>query len=126
MSWRRLLAEPEGVSKAVGLADRTASMSATDKVGKSMRRSLPLVPRDAARLVEQMLQPRSLAIITGTLVVWAGSHFFGVGEVVDIVLLIVGVFALGFSAFSGSRELYEFATTAIGAKTDAELDERGT
>ena len=82
-----------------------ARMSSTDKVGEAMRRSLPHMPADARGVVEGMIQPQSLAIIAGTLVVWAGSHFFGVGEIVDIILLAVGVVALGFSIFEGAAAL---------------------
>jgi len=97
-------------------------MSTTDKIGEVMRRSLPLLPANLRGAVEAMLSPGSLAIIGGTLVVWAGSHFFGVGEVVDVILLGVGVIALGFSVFEGASELYDFAMGAVNARTEADLD----
>jgi len=97
-------------------------MSTTDKVGEVMRRSLPLLPADLRGAVEVMLSPASLAIIAGTLAIWAGSHFFGVGEVVDVILLCVGVVALGFSVFEGASELYDFAIGAVKARTEPDLD----
>lgn len=69
-----------------------------------------------------MLEPRTLAITAATLAVWAGSHFFGVGEIVDIILLVVGAVTLGFSVFEGARELYDFATAAVNAKSEHDLD----
>lgn len=102
--------------------DRTSSMSVTDKTGEAMRRSLPLLPGDARDVVLAMLQPKSLAMIGATLVGWAASHFFGVGEVVDVILLVAGVVALGFSVFSGARELLDFAQTVTKAKHDQDLD----
>ncbi len=69
-----------------------------------------------------MLTPQSLAIVTGTLVVWAGSHFFGVGEIVDVILLVVGFALLGVAVFGAAEELYRFATVAVNARTDADLD----
>jgi len=98
------------------------AMSAEEKIGEAMRRSLPLLPAEAQEQVKAMLTPTSLAIVAGTLVVWAGSHFFGVGEIVDVILLVVGVAFIGLGVFSGAGELYDFATTAINAKNDAELD----
>ncbi len=86
-----------------------------------MRLSIPLMPGDAGGMIEQMLTPASLAIITGSLIFWAGSHAFGVGEFVDVILLCVGVFTLGLSVFSGAKELLAFAETAIGARKDADL-----
>ena len=99
-----------------------ASLSAREKIATTMRRALPLLPGDARATVLQMLEPGSLAIIAATLTVWAGSHFFGVGEIADLVLLLVGFAALGFAVFEGSRELYDFATGAIGARSEPDLD----
>lgn len=104
------------------MADRTSSMSAKDKIGEAMRRSLPQLPDNAKATVLQMLQPWSLAIIAATLVAWVVSQFFGVGEIVDLILVVAGVFSLGFSVFSGARELYDFAKTAVNARTDHDLD----
>ncbi len=102
-----------------------ARMSSTDKIGEAMSRSLPHLPAEARAIVEAMLKPETLAIIAGTLVVWAGSHFFGVGEVVDIILLGVGVVVLGFAVFEGAAELYDFATVAINAKSERDLEQAG-
>jgi len=90
-----------------------------------MRRSLPLLPSSARNFIESMLTPGSLAIIAGTLTVWAGSHFFGVGEVVDVILLGVGAIALGLSVFDGAAELYDFAVGSLHARSDADLESAG-
>ncbi len=100
---------------------RIASMSAKDKIGEAMRRSLPMLPGEARATVLSMLQPASLAIIAATLVGWIAAHLFGVGEVVDLILLVGGVLVLGWSAFTGARELYAFADTAIHAHNDQDL-----
>ena len=100
-------------------------MSPSEKVGEAMRRSLPQLPSSARSLIESMLTPGSLAIIAGTLTVWAGSHFFGVGEVVDVILLGVGAIALGLSVFDGASELYDFAVGALRARSDADLEAAG-
>lgn len=47
------------------------------------------------------------------------------GEIVDIILLGVGVFALGFSVFEGADELLKFAKRAIDAKADADFSQSG-
>jgi hypothetical protein len=97
-------------------------MTKQEKIGEAMRRSLPLLPAEAREQVKAMLTPTSLAIVTGTLIVWAGSHFFGVGEIVDVILLVVGVAFIGMGVFSGAGELYDFTKTAINANTEADLD----
>jgi hypothetical protein len=98
------------------------SMSTQDKIGEAMRRSIPLLPAEAQEQVKALLTPEALAIVAGTLIVWAASHFFGVGEIVDIILLVGGVFFIGLGVFSGAEELYKFATTAINATTENDLD----
>lgn len=102
-----------------------ARMPGVDKVGEAMRRSLPHLPSEARATVQSMLRPESLAIVAGTVVVWAGSHFFGVGEIVDVILLAVGIAVLGFAVFEGAGALYDFATIAVGARKDADLDLAG-
>jgi hypothetical protein len=64
-----------------------ARMSSADRMGEAMRLSLPHVPAGARTVVESMLTPETLTIVTGTLAVWAGAHCFGAGEIVDLILL---------------------------------------
>jgi hypothetical protein len=98
------------------------TMSKQERIGEAMRRSIPLLPAEAQEQVKAMLTPTSLAIVAGTLIVWAGSHFFGAGEIVDVVLLVVGAAFIGLGVFSGAGELYDFTTTAITAQNDGALD----
>jgi len=41
--------------------------------------------------------------------VWAGAHFFGVGELADVILLITGWAAIGGVAIEAGKKLYDFA-----------------
>jgi hypothetical protein len=100
-------------------------MNDNEKLGEAIQRSLPYLPENAKGIVLSMLKPEALAIMGATLAVWAGSHFFGIGEIVDAVLLVVGVATVGFSVFEGSSEFYDFARGALDAKSDADLDEAG-
>jgi hypothetical protein len=87
-----------------------------------MRRSLPHLAPEAREEIEKLLNPETLAIIAGVLTLWVGSHFIGIGEIIDIILLAVGVVAIGMAVFDGVGELSEFATTALDARSDADLD----
>lgn len=100
-------------------------MSKAEKVAEAMRRSLPYLPFEARSIVESLIRPETIGIITGTLMIWAGSHFVGVGQIVDIILLGIGVVALGFAVFEGAGELLTFATTALDAHSTAQLDAAG-
>jgi hypothetical protein len=92
-------------------AAELARMSPRDKIAEAMNRALPLVPGNARAIVVSMLRPESIALIAGTLIAWAGSHFFG-----------VGVAVLGLSVFDGAAEFYDFANGAINARSNSELD----
>jgi hypothetical protein len=70
-----------------------------------------------------LLSPANLAILVGTLVVWAGSHAFGVGEAVDLVLLVGGVLFLGLAVFDVATELGNFLTVTSSARDDQDLDQ---
>ncbi len=100
-----------------------AGLGSEAKIEEAMRRSLPRLEPDARAQVEAMLSPASLAIIAGTLIAWAGAHFVGVGEIVDIALLVVGFTLLGTSAYEGAKELVAFAHSALSAATESALDE---
>ena len=99
-----------------------ARMSSAEKIAEAIRRALPMLPADVREEVESLLTPESLAIMAGVLIFWVASHFFGVGEVADVVLLVVGIAALGGVALTAARELYNFASTAINATSEEDLE----
>lgn len=99
-----------------------AAMSKVEKAKSAVHRSLPLLPAEARGTVEAMLTPAALTIMAGTIAVWGGSHFFGVGEVVDAILAVVGAVTLGWAAFDGAGALISFGAEAYGARSDADLD----
>jgi hypothetical protein len=105
--------------------EKVAAMTATDKIKEAMTRSLPHIPGSARDIVESLLKPEMLAIVAGTIIVWGGSHLFGVGEIVDIILLVIGAATLGLSVFGGASELMRFTETATSARTDADLERAG-
>ena len=61
-------------------------------------------------------------MIAAGLGLWVGSHFIGIGEMIDIILLAVGVLAIGLAVFDGVGELAEFWRTTLGAQSDQDLD----
>jgi hypothetical protein len=102
--------------------NRVASLSATDKLLEAMRRAAPLLPAGMRDEFLGLLSPTNLAVTAAVLAVWAGSHAFGVGEVVDVLVLIAGGFFLGWSAFSAAADLVQFVRVGAEAKAEADLD----
>src|SRR5258708_3964302 len=54
-----------------------AKLSREERVAEAMRRSIPLLPGELKEAIEAMISPESLIIISGSLLLWAGSHVFG-------------------------------------------------
>jgi hypothetical protein len=97
-------------------------MSPAEKVGEAMKRSLPLLAPQARAEVERMLTPEALATIAAVLSIWIGAHFVGIGEIVDIVLVVAGVAVIGLAVFEGIEELLAFGGTALRAGSESDLD----
>lgn len=82
-----------------------------------------ILPAEMGQQLMAMLTPQTLAIMAGVIVLWSGAHFMGIGEIADLILLIVGWAAVGGVAIEAAKKLYDFAIKTYEAKTDRELDE---
>jgi len=107
---------------AVNVAVNVATMTVTDRLREVLTRSKKNFGPDVARAIDELLSPVNLAILAGTLTLWAGSHLFGVGEVVDVLLLAAGAFMIGWSIADVAKDLYTFAERTLTARTEADLD----
>ncbi|WP_224245483.1 hypothetical protein [Hyalangium gracile] len=104
-------------------ADPVARMSATEKLRKVVWYALssPELPNEVKRALAELFSPQNLAIAAAVLGVWGASHFFGVGEVVDVILVGTAYATLGVQAVQGLVELSEFGLAVVNAKSDADL-----
>lgn len=75
-----------------------------DKFAEALRLTAPKLPASMRGEFEALLTLGSLGIMAGALVIWAGSHAFGVGEVADVVMLLGSVIFLGEAAFDAAGE----------------------
>lgn len=104
------------------MAENVANWPFEKRLESTFNRALPKLGPEAREQIAALINPTSLAIIAGVLVAWVVSHAFGVGEVIDIVLLVVGAFSLGFAVFTGIDHLYDFASGAYNAQQESDLD----
>ncbi len=98
------------------------AMSTVDRLAEVLRRSKKNFGPNIGNAIDSLLSPTNLAIMAGVLVVWAGSHFFGVGEIVDVLLLVVGAFTIGWSITDVAGDLYDFANLTMNATCEADLE----
>jgi len=104
------------------MALNVATMPLTERLKEVLTRSKKNFGPEVGQAIDALLSPLNLAILAGTLTLWAGSHLFGVGEVVDVLLLVVGAFTIGWSIGDVVSDLYTFAERTINARSDADLD----
>ncbi|MCG5054494.1 MAG: hypothetical protein KA712_16135 [Myxococcales bacterium] len=101
------------------------SWSYEQRLSESIRQALPKVGPKAAEQLRGLLTPEAIAIVAGVLVAWIVSHAFGIGEIIDIILLVVGVLSVGWAIFSGIEHLYEFASLSYRAVSQHDLVKAG-
>lgn len=92
------------------------------RLEETLRRALPKLGPEARAQVEALLDPQALAIVAGVLVAWVVSHAFGIGAVIDVIVLAAGAVAIGMAVFAGIDHLYDFAVGVYRGRTPVELD----
>lgn len=97
-------------------------MTAEERLTEVIKRCLPLLPADVAEQLKALLSPWAVAAVVVVLVIWIGGHFIGASEIADVIILILGVAALGMVAFEAGEELLNFADKTINGTTEADLD----
>jgi hypothetical protein len=102
-----------------------AALSREKKVEEAILRGLPLLPADVGAQLKSMLSPQSLAIVVASLVGLAVAQAFGIGELIDALVLIAGIGFCGWGAVDGCRDLLQSVRTALNARTERDLDEAG-
>ncbi|WP_224247479.1 HNH endonuclease signature motif containing protein [Hyalangium gracile] len=98
-------------------------MDNTQKLRRTIEYALssPSLAIEFKRALSELLSPENLAIAASVLVVWAASHFFGVGEVVDVILVGVAYVSIGAQGVQGLADLVEFGYDVINARRDFDL-----
>jgi hypothetical protein len=104
------------------MALNVITMPLTDRLKEVLTRSKKNFGPDVSQAIDSLLSPTNLAILAGTLTLWAGSHLFGVGEVVDVLLLIVGAFTIGWSISDVAKDIYTFTEKTVNARSEADLE----
>src|SRR5262245_16050012 len=104
------------------MAVNVATMPLTERLREVLTRSKKNFGPEVGRAIDELLSPTNLAILAGTLMLWAGSHLFGVGEVVDVILLVVGAFVIGWSIGDVVKDLYTFTERTMNANSEADLE----
>jgi hypothetical protein len=102
---------------------QVSMMTTEEKLTEGLQRSLKYMPADVAKEISGFFSPEAIAVMLATLVAWGVAHFVGIGEIADLILVIVGFAALGWSAVTVAKELMAFVNGCTDAKTEMELED---
>ncbi|MCC9601776.1 hypothetical protein LOC67_14545 [Stieleria sp. JC731] len=102
------------------------AMPLEDRFANVLKRTVPKLPAEIQEEFAAMLSPSSLAIMIAVLVIWGGSHYFGIGFVADALLLVLGLGFLGWQVWSVGGDFVAFVDLTCKARSDSELDKAST
>jgi hypothetical protein len=97
-------------------------VSFADRLGEVLKRTLGKVGPDVQAQLAALIDPTTLEIMAGVLAAWVVSHAFGLGEIIDVILVVGGWVAVGWSVLDGIDHLYEFAKGTYDGQTPADFD----
>jgi len=102
-----------------GLYDGTSG----DRLLEAMRRAAPLLPALTRQEFTSLYNTENMALTLGVLTMWAGSHFFGIGEVIDLLFMLGAGMFLGRAALHAADDLVAFVRLASRARSETDLDQ---
>lgn len=102
------------------MADVAASFD--QRLGQVIERTATKVGPEVASQLRALVEPQALGIMAAVLVAWVVGHAFAYGEVIDVIIGVVGLIAIGTAIFSGLDEVYEFGRGTYHAGSEADLD----
>jgi hypothetical protein len=107
-------AQPEAIS--------VTDWPLTQRFEKVLRLAPQHMAPELATQFRAMLTLGNIAIAVGTLAVWAVSQAFGVGEVVDVFMLVVGAAFIGMGIFKAGEDLGDCLVATLDAQGLPDLD----
>src|SRR3712207_3428920 len=72
-----------------------ATWSLQRRLEETLRKALPKLGPEVRGQIEAMINPQALAIVAAVLIAWVVSHAFGLGQIIDILIVGVGAFSIG-------------------------------
>ena len=99
-------------------------LNSVEKLLLAVEASIYYLPSEVAEEIKAIFTPATLATMVGVFAVYLAAHATGVGQAIDIGMLIAGGIYFGLDAFAIFKDIAGFAG-AIDATTTEELEEAG-
>ena len=113
---------PTPTPTPIGGSDNVEDMSLEDRFREVLFMTAPKLPGEIREEFTAILTTSNLAIMVGVLAAWAVSHYFGVGFIVDALLIISGAVLIGWQIFTAADHLFDCVSITYSAKSRKDLD----
>lgn len=129
-SWRSLndgtLSRTHGSAPGIAHSNRSpiGQWSEQQRLTEAAYRAATHLPADMRDEFLKLLTPEALGMMGAMIAVFAASQYFGVGIVIDL-LLIAGIVMAGVQARAVADDVVKFYQIASKAKSSADLDRAG-
>ena len=104
---------------------QVSKWSLEKRLVEAAKRAGAYLPGEMRAQFMGLFTPEAIAITGGCLVVWAGSHLLGIGEIIDLILVVVGALTLGLQAFKAASDIWNYFDLSINATSTNELEQAG-
>ena len=104
--------------------EQIAQLDPTEKLLEAVNRAAILLPSEVAEEIKAIFTPATLATMVGVFAAYIAAHATGIGQAMDIGMLIAGGIFFGLDAFAIFKDIAGFAG-AVNATTEEELDKAG-
>ena len=101
-----------------------SELTNVEKLTESIKRSAKALPGEVADELQAIFTPQTLATMVSVFAVYVAAHATGIGQAMDIGMLIAGGVFFGMDAFTIFKDIAGFAN-AVNAQDEAELDKAG-
>ena len=101
-----------------------ADLNNVEKLIKAVEASAKHLPSEVADEIKAIFTPATLATMVGVFTVYIAAHATGIGQAMDIGMLIAGGIYFGLDAFAIFKDIAGFAG-AVNATSEEELDKAG-
>ena len=99
-------------------------LNSVEKLLLAVEASIYYLPSEVAEEIKAIFTPATLATMVSVFAVYLAAHATGIGQAMDIGMLVAGGIYFGLDAFAIFKDIAGFAG-AIDATTEEELEEAG-
>ena len=114
---------PKTATKAKRQLD-VSKLVPVEKLAEAVSRSAKALPEEVAEELRALFTPATLATMVGVFALYLAAHATGIGQAMDIGMLLAGGIFFGLDAFTIFKDIAGFAG-AVNATTEEELDQAG-